>query len=127
MSIYATDQLDAAAMLSEAGQSVTVTSKGAGSYSPATGAVSTSPSSQTAKAVIFDFSAGLRAVNGNIPSTDRLCILSALTTAGAALTAPKVNDTVTDVNGATYNVQAVSPLAPDGLPIIYELTLRGHQ
>jgi hypothetical protein len=66
-------------------------------------------------------------LNGNIPSTDRQCILSALTTAGAALTAPKVNDTVTDINGATYNVQAVSPLAPDGLAIIYELTLRGHQ
>lgn len=123
----ATDRADAAAMLAEDGQTVMITRRAAGSYNPATGAATVTTSTQTAKAVIFPISRGLRKMgNTEIPATDVQCILSALTTAGAVLTAPQVDDTITDANSRVLTVVEVDPLAPAGTALFYDLTLRGN-
>jgi len=108
------------------GQTVTLTRRAAGTYSPAAGTATVTTSTQTGKGVIFPFGPGLRNQAGSaITADDRLCYLSALNSTGAALTEPKVNDELTDAGGTKWTVTEVSPLAPAGLKIMYELTIRG--
>jgi len=112
-------------VLDRKGASVTVTYEGAGTYDAATGQNSNSTSTAIAKGVILPFSQGLRKLgNTNIAIGDEQLLLSALTTAGAALTQPKVDDSVT-VNGKDYTIVEVSPLKPDGATaILYDCTVR---
>lgn len=113
-------------MIAAKGQTVTLTRQASGAYSPATGAAAVTPATQTGKGVILPFGAGLRKQDGStITADDRLCYLSALNSSGGALTAPKVNDTLTDANGSKWTITEVSALAPAGLSIMYELTIRG--
>lgn len=111
--------------LDRKGASVTVTYRASGAYDPATGLSSITTSTATAKGVILPFSQGLRKLgNTNIAIGDEQLLLSALTTAGAALTQPKVDDGVT-VNGKAYNIVEVSPLRPDGATaVLYDITVR---
>lgn len=116
----------AANLIAAKGQAVTLTRRTAGAYDPTTGAAAITETTQTGKGVILPFSVGLRKQAGtNITATDRLCYLSGLTTGGSVLTAPEVDDTLTDANSVKWSISEVSPLAPAGLSIIYELTLRG--
>ena len=113
-------------MIARKGQTLTISRQADGGYNPATGSSTVSPTTQTGKGVIFPFGVGLRNMAGTtVTSEDRQCILSGLTTSGTALAPPKVNDTVTDSNAVVWTVTEVSPLAPAGMSIIYELTLRG--
>lgn len=113
-------------MIAAKGQAVTLTRRSAGAYNTATGAATVTTSTQTGKGVILPFGPGLRNQSGSaITADDRQCLLAALNTAGTALTEPKVNDELTDANSVKYTVTEVSPLAPAGLSIIYELTIRG--
>jgi hypothetical protein len=122
---YAQDRIDAAASLAEDGMTVTVTYRTPGAYDPATGTTSISTSTATAKGVIFPFSVGLRKMAGtNIVEGDQQLILAALATDGSALTAPKVDDTVS-ANGKSYSIVDVAPLAPGGTDLIYTCTIRG--
>lgn len=115
----------AATMIAAYGQTVTLTRRGAGTYDPATGTAAITTSTQTGKGVILPFSQGLRKMAGsNIPAGDKQCILSGLTTAGTVLTAPKVDDTLTDAGGVIHSIVDIAALAPAGLGIIYELTVR---
>ena len=115
------------AMIEAKGQTVTLTRRASGAYNPATGAASITTSTQTGKGVILPFGQGLRKMTGtNIPTGAVQCYLAGLTTAGAALTEPKVDDTLTDANALVYTVTEVSRLAPAGLPILYELTLKAN-
>lgn len=117
-------RLSANRMIAAKGQTVTLTRRAAGAYTPATGTATISESTQTGKGVIFDFGDGLRKMAGaNIPAGSRSCILSALNTSGSALTRPQVDDTLTDATGSKYGVAAVSELSPAGTDIIYTLTL----
>ncbi len=114
-------------MIARNGQAVTLTRRASGTYNPATGTAAITTTTQTGKGVIFPFSAGLRKMAGtNIPASDQQCILSALNSAGAALTAPQVDDTLTDANGQVYTITEVAAIKPAGLSIIYELTVRGN-
>ena len=107
------------------GQLVTVTHRAAGAYDAATGASAITETTQTAYAVIFPFGPGLRKMPGStITADDQQCLLSALNTVGTAVTAPIVNDTLTDVNGVVHTITEVSPLAPAGMTIMYDLTIR---
>lgn len=115
----------AADTLERKGQTVTLTRRAASSYDPAAGAPTVTTSTQTAVAVILPKSP-IRDMSGTaVPSTQRQCLLSALSTSGVALTAPKVNDTLTDTNSDVWVITEVSPLSPAGLDILYELTLKG--
>lgn len=115
------------AMIEAKGQTVTLTRRASGTYNPATGTASITTSTQTGKGVILPFGAGLRKMAGtNIPSGAVQCYLSALKTDGTALTEPAVDDTLTDATAKVWTITEVDRLVPAGLPIIYELTLRGN-
>lgn len=117
----------AARLIAAKGQAVTLTRRAAGTYDTATGTASIGSTTQTGKGVILPFATGLRKMAGNnIPATDRQCLLSALGDTGAALTAPKVDDTLTDAGGRVYTVVEVGELAPDGVTSLYELTVRAN-
>lgn len=119
------DRLSAATSIGEDGQTVTITRQSAGAYNPATGTAAVVETTQTAKAVIFPFGPGLRNQAGSsITADDMQCLLAALTTAGTVLSEPKVNDVLIDSNSARWTITEVSPLAPAGLTIMYELTVR---
>jgi hypothetical protein len=121
----AAQRSSAATLIAAKGQTVTLTRRAAGAYNTANGTSATTTSTQTGKGVILPFASGLRKMAGtNIPAGDKQCLLSALSTAGAAITAPKVDDMLTDAGGTIYSIVDVAPLAPAGLDIIYELTVR---
>ncbi|MEN9924157.1 MAG: hypothetical protein RL268_283 [Pseudomonadota bacterium] len=118
-------RLSADRMIAAYGQAVTLTRRAAGAYNTATGTAAITTSTQTGKGVILPFGQGIRKQGGTaVTAADRLCYLSGLNSAGAALTEPKVDDTLTDANSAVYTITEVSPLEPAGLAIMYELTIR---
>lgn len=113
-------------MIAAKGQTVTLTRQASGAYDPATGTAAVTTATQTGKGVILPFGPGLRKQDGTtITGDDRLCYLSALTLAGGSLTVPEVNDTLADANSVDWTITEVSEIAPAGLPIVYELTIRG--
>lgn len=114
----------AARMIAAKGQTVTLTRRTPGAYSPANGAAAITETTQTGKGVILDFAAR-KMGESNIPMAGKQCLLSALNSAGASLTAPAIDDTLTDVGGNAYTVVSIAPLAPAGLEIMFDLTLRG--
>lgn len=121
----ALQRTSADAMIAAKGQSITLTRRTAGAYNTSTGTSATTTSTQAGKGVILPFAMGLRKMAGtNVPATDKQCLLSALATDGTALTAPKLDDTLTDAGGTVYSIVEIAPLAPAGLAIIYELTVR---
>ena len=112
-------------MIEAKGQTVTISRLAPGSYSTSTGTATISTTTQTGKGVILPL-AGYRKVDGsNIVAGDETLLLSALNTAGAALTEPVVGDTVTLADGSTkYTMVEVNPLSPAGLGIIFDCVVR---
>lgn len=109
-------------MIAAKGQAVTITRRTAGAYNTATSSATVTETTQTAKAVILPFPMGLRKQAGTtITAGDVQCLLAAGT-----LTAPEVDDTLTIASGLKYAITEVNALAPAGLTIFYDLTLRGH-
>ncbi len=109
--------------LKDKGLACTITKQTAGTYSTSTGVASVSTSTQSAYGALFDYE------NKNIDGTlvkkgDRKLLLSALNTAGAVLTAPSVNDTVT-ANSVTYTIVAIRPIEPSGVAVAYDCQIRG--
>lgn len=120
----ATQRSTANRLIADKGLTVTLTRQAAGTYDPATGQLAITTSTQTGKGVILPFAAGLRHLAGtNIAVGDKNLLLSALNSAGAALTAPILDDKVT-ADGIEYVITDIAPLSPAGLDIIYDITLR---
>jgi len=119
------ERLDAAAMLAEEGQTVTLAYVAApADYNPSTGEVTgTTPASVEVKGVFLPLSA-FRKSQGNIVEGDQQLYLSALSIAGAVIDPPAVNGTVTDANGEDWTVISVDPLAPAGITIVYDCIAR---
>lgn len=116
-------------LISDKGQTVTITHYAAGTYDPATGTAAIVETTQTGKGVILPL-AGYRKVGiGNIAAGDETLLLSALNSAGAALTAPKVDDTVIVGGGLapTHSLVVIDPLHPDGLDCLYDCVARSYQ
>lgn len=110
-------------LIAAKGQTVTLTRRASGAYNPATGSAAISTTTQTGKGVILPLSAGLKHMTGsNIPSGAVQCLLSAI-----GITAPKVDDTLTDATGQAWAIIEVSALEPAGSPVMYDLMLRGHE
>ena len=121
----AAQRTTADAMIEAKGQTVTLTRRTSGAYDPATGSATIVDTVQTGKGVILDFATGLRKMAGsNIAAADRQCLLSALNSAGAALTRPAVDDTLTDAAGNAFTITEVSELSPAGTDILYTLTVK---
>lgn len=112
-------------MIERKGQTVTLTRRAASSYDPAAGAPTITTSTQTGKAVILPRQPIRDMAGTAVPATERQCLLAALSTSGTALTAPKVNDTLTDANSDVWTITEVAPLSPAGLDILFDLTIKG--
>jgi hypothetical protein len=121
---YVDDRLTASDMLTEDGQTVTLTYVGGSTYDPATGTTSGSaPSPATVKGAIFPLSP-FRKAQGNIVEGDQQLLLSALDTSGNAITPPQVNGTVTDANAKVWTLIAADPLSPGGTDVLYDCIIR---
>lgn len=120
-----TAQRSRAADLIEAkGQAVTITRRAAGAYDPATGSSTITTSTQAGHGVVLPLSAFRKSV-GNVVDGDQQLLLSGLNAAGTALTAPKVDDTVTLVDASVHAIVSIDPLGPAGTNIIYDCVIRG--
>lgn len=111
-------------LLKDKGQAVTITTVTPGTYNPATGTITNSTSTQYGYGAIMSWDG--RHIDGAlILETDKQLILSPLNTAGGALTAPKLGDTVTDAAGVVYSIVApLKPVSPGGTTVMYECNLR---
>lgn len=125
---YTLDRADAADMLAEFGQAVTLTRITPGTYDPATGTSTPTTSTQAGKGVILPLGTMMRRAmmaNGdNIIEGDQELFLSALTATNGVLTVPHVNDTVTDSAGAVWTITAIDPLSPAGVAILFDCIVR---
>lgn len=120
---YAIDRQEAADMIAEFGQAVTLTRIAAGTYDPATGTSTPTTSTQAGKGVILPLSA-FRKGGDNIIEGDQQLLLSALKADGSVLTVPHVDDTVTDSASVVWSLIAIDPLSPAGAAILYDCIAR---
>lgn len=124
MTFYTRLQNTAQKLLKGKGQSLTLTKVTAGTYNPATGAMTgTTTSTQTAYGAVFDY--GTKQIDGTlIKAGDKQLLLSAFKTDGTALTAPVLGDTVS-IGGVVYTlVEPLKTVGPAGITVIYEANLR---
>lgn len=113
----------AAAMVREFGQAVTVSRKAAGTYSPSTGAATVTTTTQAGLGVEVAYTA--REIDGTLVlAGDKKLILGPLNAAGASLTAPQMDDTITLADGGVWTIRAIEPLSPAGTLLIWTLQLR---
>lgn len=109
--------------IKDKGQAVTITKQTPGSYNTSTGVATVTTSAQYSYGVVFPVND--RNIDGTlIKQGDKRLLLSVLNTAGAALTAPSINDTVT-VGSVTYTITDIKPLAPAGTVLYYDCNIRG--
>ena len=121
---YAIDRAEAADMIEEYGQSVTLTRRASGTYDPATGGSTITTSTQAGKGVTLPLSPMRKSAGTNIPEGAQQLLLSALTAAGGVLTVPHVDDTVTLASGEVMSLIAIEPLTPAGVAIIYDCIVK---
>jgi len=113
--------LTADRLIAAKGQAVTLTRRTSGAYNFATSTAAITTTMQTGKGVILPLSAGVRhSGNTDIPAGAVQCLLSAV-----GITAPVLDDTLTDATGTAWSIIEVSTLAPAGEALLYELTLKG--
>jgi hypothetical protein len=124
MTFYTRLQNTAQKLLKGKGQILTLTKVTAGTYNPATGAMTgTTTSTQTAYGAIFDY--GAKQIDGTlIKAGDKQVLISAFKSDGSALTAPVLGDTVS-IGGVVYTlVEPLKTVGPAGITVIYEANLR---
>lgn len=113
-------------LLADKGQTVTIAGETGATYDPATGATSSTAYSVTAKAVLLPLSPYRQANDSNAQSGDEQMLLAALNTAGAALTRPPLNATITLADGTSkYTLIAIEPLRPAGTNLLFDCIVRG--
>ena len=121
---YTKMQTTANKLLKGKGQAVTLSRQTAGAYDPATGTSTVVVTTQNGTGAIFDYED--KNVDGVlILSGDKRLLLSAMSSTGSALTAPEVNDTVTDAGAVVRTITRIKTLAPAGTVVMYECNLRG--
>lgn len=121
---YVDDRADAADMLAEDGQAMTLTRRTSGAYDPATGQATITTTTQTVSGVILPMSPFAKS-QGNIVQGDQQALIAGETTSGVALNpVPKVDDTLTDANTVVWSIIAVEPLSPAGTDVLHDLIVR---
>lgn len=111
-------------LLVSKGQAVTITRRTAGAYDPATGSATVTETTQSGHGVFLPLSPFRKSQDSLIAEGDQQLLLSALNASGSALTAPHVDDTVTDANSVVWSIIAVDPLSPDGTDALYDCIAR---
>ena len=124
MTFYADMATTSAELLTEFGQAVTLTESTPGAYNTATGEpAAPDVTTQSAVGVVRDYSS--RSIDGTlIQAGDRLLIVGPKATAGADLTEPTVESTVTLADGSVWTVKRVEAMNPAGVALAYRLQLR---
>lgn len=111
------DQADAAAMIAEVGQAVTLTPK-ASTYDPATATVSGTTTPVSTTGVVLPLSRGLMNMAGTtIQAGDQQLLLP------GTIAQPAVG-TAANVNGQDYTIVQVNPLDPAGTALLYDCVIR---
>lgn len=107
------------------GQQVLITHTVPGVYDPATGGVTNTETTQNGTGAVMEWDA--RQVDGTlIKIGDKQLLLSPLNTAGTAITAPVLGDTVTDAAGTTYTlVDPLKTVSPAGTVVLFICNMRG--
>jgi len=124
MDFYTKMQATANKMLKGKGQSIILSRNTSGTYDPATGITPVTVTTQTGNGAIFDYAD--KNIDGElILSGDKQLLLSAVNSTGTALTAPEVNDTVTDAGGVVRTITRIKALSPAGTTVMFEINLRG--
>jgi hypothetical protein len=122
MEFYSKMQATANRLLKGKGQEITLTRRTAGTYGPATGTAAVTTTTQTAYGAMFEY--GDKNIDGVlIKEGDKQLLLSALNSAGTALVAPQLNDTVT-INTVVYTVVRIKPLSPAGTTVLFDCNIR---
>jgi hypothetical protein len=122
MEFYAKMQATANRLLKGKGQSITLSRQTAGAYDPATGTAAVTVTTQTAYGAMFEY--GDKNIDGVlIKEGDKQLLLSAINSAGTALVAPALNDTVT-INTVVYTVVRIKPLSPAGTTVLFDCNIR---
>jgi hypothetical protein len=123
MSFYTDIRLIAQNLLKGKGQTITLTYQGSSSYNTSTGGATISTSTASVYGAVFEY--GNKNIDGTLIKVgDKQLLLSALNTAGTAITAPVVNDTVT-INSVAYTITQVKTLSPAGTVVLYDCNIRG--
>ena len=122
MEFYSKMQATANRLLKGKGQEITLTRQAAGAYNVATGTAAVTTTTQTAYGAMFEY--GDKNIDGVlIKEGDKQLLLSALNSAGTALVAPQLNDTVT-INTVVYTVVRIKPLSPAGTTVLFDCNIR---
>lgn len=109
----------AADLIERKGQTVTIAGVTSGSYSAASGSVTPTAYSKTAKAVLLPLSPVRRRAGAGIKEGDENLLIAGLDTSGAALAEPPVDSTVTLADASTLTLVAIERLDPNGEGSIY--------
>lgn len=118
MTFYTEAIADADELLSEFGQSMTLSVKTSGTYDPATGTSSVSSTNYTVTGAVFDFPA--KAIDGTlIQQGDKKVIVSC----SGLIVVPDITDTLT-IGSTVHNIVNVKALEPGGTTVIYTLQVR---
>lgn len=118
---YSKSLATAQKLLSSFGQDVTVKRIITGTYDTATGSVSNTETTYTAKAVLLDYKrldAG-NGLAGLIQINDKKLLVSPV----GLTVAPDANDLVT-INSEVWNVVNVKAIKPASIVVLYELQIR---
>lgn len=115
---YATLALTADNIIGTFGIPVTVVTKGIAAYDTDTGSVTSTNTTQTTNGVIVDYES--KDVDGTlILRGDKRLLLSPI-----GITTIKPDAKVT-LSGISYNVISVNETNPAGVPLVYDLQIRG--
>jgi len=122
MEFYSKMQATANRLLKGKGQSITLSRQTAGAYNVATGTAAVTVTTQTAYGAMFEY--GDKNIDGVlIQEGDKQLLLSALNSAGTALVAPALNDTVL-IDSVTYTITRINPLSPAGTTVLFDCNIR---
>lgn len=128
MTFYTRIQQTVDRLLKGKGQAVTLTRQSAGTYNTSTGAATITTTTQTGTGAVFEYGvqqAGIYNAPGSLVKVgDKQLLLSPFNSAGVALTAPVINDTVT-IGGTVYTITQVKMISPAGTVVLYDCNIRG--
>lgn len=127
MADYSQETIDAAADLLEAGAVISLSWSVVASYDPSNPSAPPSPPvTVQAGGVVLPYSSNKIGTQPDslIRAGDRQLLLAALDVNGAALPEPPPDAEVTLADGSVWLVKNPQPLAPAGVPIMYDITIR---
>lgn len=116
MSFYPGLKATALSLLTDKGQSMTLTKRPSGAYSPATGSAPITETTEAVYGAAFDYNA--RDIDGTlIKRGDKRVIME------ASDTVPTSTDTLT-IGGVVHSIIEAVPVNPGGVVVIYKVQVR---